>query len=177
MSSLITSSIYNCDEYVIGGIKKLYITNNSSISAITFSSSDLTNTTVTNFVPFAPASNITWYQYSITPGATFYTGENNITPNGFLISKSFSIQFNKLTPAKRSTLLEHIRAWNNITIAFQDSTADQWWVIGEEPGFGLRVSKYLETTGTSEDDNKVDVTFSLTSRYPVRAISNSYIVQ
>ena len=171
MSCLITNTIFSCNSFNLGGIGELYITNNSSISDIYFLSSDTKTTNITNFVPYSPATAVTWTQFNSNPYSTKYEENSNYGVYGHIYNKVLTIEFEKLEPEKRSTLKEWINS-KNITILFSDLNGT-YWVIGEERM--AKVTEYNATTGGLNQENKYKIAISVNSKHKLRSVDSTYI--
>ena len=169
---LVTSSIYECDQFSIGGIQKIYITNNEWIDQLNYGNLDLYNSIVYSIVPASPYTALTVYQYSVIPGATNYDFEKVESPNGDYYNHRFAIQFNYMSPTKRNTLHELVES-KNLTLLFKDFNGN-WWITGCDVKGG-RITEFRGQTGTIDDGNFYSAVISLSSTYTAKYLSTSCV--
>lgn len=169
MGCLLTSAIFECDDFHVGGIKRLFLTNRSSITNYYYDVSDFEKTTVSSLLP---ATGVTWYEYSFNPFATGADDLMNLSLFGRSYTHSFRTEINGLSQSKRDTLNELIDS-DDILLIFQESDGN-WRIMGED--IKLKVIEYTETTGASNEDGpKYTLNIGNTTKYRMRYIDSSFI--
>lgn len=171
MGSLLTSAIFNCDEFEIGGIQRLFITNRELITNFYYNTSDLHRSTVASFFPY---TGVTWFEFIINPSVTNASESLNISLNGKSYQHKFQTEFIGLTVAKRDTLEELINN-DNLLLIYQDYN-NLWWILGEDKG--MKVASYEMVTGAKGGDEiKYSIELENSTKYRIRAVDSSFVNQ
>ena len=168
MSCLLSSTIYGCTEFSVGGVNKLFIANRATITNVYYDASDNEFSTVLSLAP----TTADWYEFSVNKEATSAEDVMNISLFGKSYSHKFSTTIIGLNTEKRDTL-NQLTDSNNLIIIFQDAN-DNWWILGEDKG--LRVDEFKSKTGSNPQDiNSYSLTLSNTTKYKMRAITESFV--
>jgi len=168
MSCLLSSTIFDCEEFSLGGVSKLFIANWSQISNVYFNTGDTQFSTVQSIIP----TTITWYQFQVNPFSTGAIDTMSESLFGRSYKHTFTTTVMGLTPDKRDVLNQLIKS-NNLVIVFKDAN-DVWWIMGEDKP--LKVSEYTSKTGINKDDfSSYTFTLSNTTKYKMRAINEVYV--
>lgn len=139
MSCLFTHSITNCD-YNNAGLKEVYLTNKSSISAYTYNSSDVITSVTLH-------SGHYFYQFDSTEAFIDFTGNLSDSNNGFFNSQTINLQFHTLEWEKRLKLEKLLTS--SIVIFALDNN-DNLFCLGEKNG--LIVDSINEKSGRRGSD-------------------------
>ncbi len=170
---ILTSTIFGCNPFSLGGINTIYLANKSDITGVYFDNDDLEQSTVLSLAP----TTATWYPFQCN---SFATGnEETMVPSlfGNYYTQKFQTVILGLTPDKRKTLEQLTRS--EVVIVFQDAN-EVWWILGE--GYkGLKLDTYKGKTGINADDpSSYTIEWNLQTKFKLRSISsvfvNAYIV-
>lgn len=168
---LVQHAIYSCETFSVGGIKRVFLSNTTDITNVLYAARDHQLSTVTSITP----TGRTWYEYYCTENTAQFSETKIETSNGKYFTKTFNLAIIGMEQDKRTTIAELIEAHNHILLVWQDAN-DRYWIMGEDYPNGLKVSEYSAQSGLNADEtNKYDLTFSVSSRYQVRALHPSYV--
>ena len=168
MSCLLTSTIFGCQDFALGGVSRIFLANYSEITNVYFNSGDTEFSTVSSISP----TSMTWYEFQVNISNT---GAND-TMNNSIFGRSYTHKLSTLIIGldvdKRDTLNQIISS-NNIVAIFQDANL-KWWILGEDKA--LKVDEYNSKTGINKDEqSSYFLTLSNTTKYPMRAIDDDYV--
>lgn len=169
MSCLITSAIFECNDFRLGGVLRWFVTNRSLITNYYYDVADFERTTVNSL---SPNTGVTWYEYSFNTFATGAADTMNLTLFGRSYTHDFNTEILGLSPSKRDTLKQLIDS-DDILIIFQ--TSDGYWrIMGEDKR--LRVTEFSEITGASEDEGPLyNLKINNTTKYKMRYIDENFV--
>lgn len=168
MGCLFTSNIYSCDEFTLGGINQIFITNREWINEFYFLGTDKKKSNITSL---NVNTGITWFEFKVNQQNTSFSEKISISNSGKQFIKSFDVSFNKMDSNKRSTLNELIDN-GNLTIVYKDNNGI-WWLMGDD--FGSEVNDYNATTSTVKDNNFYRTVFNAVGKYSIRSIDSGYV--
>ncbi len=168
MSCLFTRNILSCGDFVLGGIKNVYMTNHSLFTNIYYNTGDTKQSEISMILP----TGITWYEFTTLSLSTIAFEKEVITNNGrWFFQKEFDCTFDYLEPFKRSVLMELINS-NNITIAWQSNNGN-WFIMGDD--YPCKVIDYGATTDNIKGNNQYSIKLGTEGRYQMRALSQDYV--
>lgn len=153
--------------YSVAGITRLFLANYEFIYQYYFDVSDALFTTVNNL---SVSPGIEWYEYTVETTQDTFSETESISDSGREYIKTFDATFFGLSPQKRDRLFELMTA--KTTLVFKDGNSN-WIIMGEDNP--CKITKYVAKTDNKDGTSDYKVTFTTTSKTPVRFIDSTYV--